>query len=199
MQEAAENTYRILDFDPAIVNRMIDFMYCGDYESEETDSNDVLFHSLLANVKAKDSLDANVAMNSTVASLFIHLEMNSIADFYDVYQLRETALDRIRNILAKSWKQVVNWYPAFLEATCKKTTDTNLHSLLVEISMSHCNELDGLVYGCGVDLDVPSSYFSALLGKMNKYVSSLGSNLHSGPSWVTRPMSNGTPGHLNRW
>lgn len=147
---------------------MLDFMYGGHYESEETDSNDVLFHSLLANVKAKDSLGADVAINSTVASLFIHLEMNSIADFYDVYQLRETALDRIRDILTQSWNQVVNWYPAFLEATFKKTTESNLHSLLVHASLPHAEELNGLVFGGSANVDVPAPFFSGLLGKVYK-------------------------------
>lgn len=145
---------------------MLDFMYSGTYEPQEADLSNALIDSLLANVRAKKSLKENVEINSVVSSLFFHLEMNSIGDFYEVYQLRETAVNKIRAILTESWEQVANWYPALIEATFKKTTDTNLHSLLVDNSLSHFRELDGSVFGRDVDLDVPGSFFSALLGDL---------------------------------
>lgn len=142
---------------------MLDFMYYGSYVAQEAVPSNALFHSLLLDVKAVESLYEDVEINSVVSSLFIHLEMNSIADFYDVYQLRETAVEEIRSILVGSWEQVFDWYPAFVEATFKKTTDSNLHSLLVDISLSHFTELDGSVFGRDTNVDAPVSFFSSLL------------------------------------
>lgn len=104
-------------------------------------------------------------ITTAVASLFIHLEMNFIADIYDVYQSREHAVERIRTIMTRAWPRVYAWYPAFLEATFKKSTDRKLHSLLVDVSLSHFGELDGSIFGSGVDLDVPAFFYSDLLGK----------------------------------
>lgn len=149
---------------------MLDFMYGSSYEPAEANSNDALFHSTLANVKAKESLGTDFGMNQTVASLFIHLEMNSIADFYDIYQLREIAIQEINGILTICWTEVNDWYPAFLEATFKKTTDVTLHSMLVNITSSHLGELSGSVYGRNVNLDIPVWFLSALLEKIQEWV-----------------------------
>lgn len=140
-------------------------MYSTSYEHRDAGPNDVFFHSLMASVEAKDALGAGFGMNSNVASLFVHLEMNAIAEYYDVYQLRETATYEIYRLLTESWRDVASWYPAFLEATFSKTSDANLHSLLVDISLPHLDELHGLVYGQDVNIDVPASFLSALLGK----------------------------------
>lgn len=169
MQGTAESTLRIPGFDPIIVNYMLDFMYYTRYEpAHNVDLNYALFRSILAKNRAKDDLGANSEMNPTVMLLFIHLEMNSIADYYNVHQLRQAANYEIRKILDDSWEEIVDWYPAFLEATFKKTADVNLHTFLVDISLSHYEELDGVVYGSGVSLDVPASFYSAILGNMKK-------------------------------
>lgn len=161
---------------------MLDFMYTGSYEAgEEAGTNDDLVHALLENVKAKNSLTGDKAkINSTVAALFIHLEMNSIADFYDVYQLPERAFHKIQAILTTSWEQVAIWYPVFLEATSKKTADSKIHSLLVDISLPHFDELDGSVFGTDKTLDVPASFYSALLGKVKKSLGSTTEERNSG-------------------
>lgn len=156
-----------MDYDPVVVDQMLDFMYTGSYDSDEAGSNGALVYEVLKSVKASEGLiRSKPNVSSTVTSLIIHLEMNSIADFYDVYQLRETALERITSILGDSWEEVIPWYPAFLEAAFKETTDTNLHYLLVNFSMIHYSELNGLVFGRGVNLDVPISFYSSLLGDL---------------------------------
>lgn len=161
---------------------MLNFMYNESYQADENNKEleDALMQSLLENIKAEKNLPADAKMGSTGTSLFIHLEMNSIADLYDVYRLQKESVEKIRLILIESWSEIIDCYPAFLEATFKKTNDTRLHSLLVDVSLSHFDELDDLIFGDDINLDVPASFFSALLSRLSK-------RAEPGPTKVKKP------------
>lgn len=69
-------------------------------------------------------------MNAVGDSLYLHLKMHSIAEYYDTYQLRETAVHSIRHILVDCWDPVPPWYPNFLEAAFATTRDAGCSSRL---------------------------------------------------------------------
>lgn len=161
-KETADRIYRILDYNPAIVDLMLNFMYTGSYGIKASESIDFFNSFLSETIGSKGHIED---MTPPAAALFIHLEMNSIADFYDVYQLRETSVQRMSAILTRFWDSSIRWYPIFLEMAYKKTADANLHLCLVETTFSHLEELEGLVFGQGANLDVPYSFLSAVLAK----------------------------------
>lgn len=160
-----DGKYRILGFEPGVVDRLLDFIYTGKYNPEDTETNGCRPSSQAASVRGKDP-----RINAVGKSLFLHLEMISIAEFYDVDQLRETATHSIRHILVDFWDTISPWYPAFIEAAFEKTNDVGLHTLVVDITSSHLDDLHGSVFGSGANLDVPAWFFSAVLEKSQKSV-----------------------------
>lgn len=150
---------------------MLEFMYTGKYDVDSVGTPysfpspyAALFGAHTAPKHKKNPVRTR-GMNATVGALFLHLEMNAIGEFYDVDQLRETAVYRIRLILAESWEAVFNWYPAFLEEAFGKTNDAGLHCLLVEVTGARLDELRGSLFGGGAFLEVPASFYSAVLAK----------------------------------
>lgn len=155
-------------FHPATVNRMLDFIYTGRYETAETNPTGVIFASILRGVNAAESLAPE--LNPVVTSLFIHLEMTSIGAFYDVFRLRETAKSEIEAIMLTSWDRIVTWFPSFIEAAFKRRMDTDIHMMLVSVTMRYFEELKGKVYGHDIALNVPVSFFSAQLEKCRESI-----------------------------
>ncbi|KAI8711510.1 BTB domain-containing protein [Fusarium sp. LHS14.1] len=78
--EATSRTYRIDDFPLAVVERMVEYMYTGDYSSPDEDSTS----------------EENV---NHVPVLSVHTTMASIADKYDIQGLVALATEKYANTL----------------------------------------------------------------------------------------------------
>lgn len=144
---------------------MLEFIYTGSYEIDEPGSANHGPSSQVLGVRGKAPTIAAVGN-----ALLLHLEMNSIADFYGVHQLRKTTVRKIRYLLTEYWGIISRWYPAFLEAAFEETNDFGLHMLLVEITASRFSDLYGLVFGCGAKVDVPPWFYSAVLERSRESV-----------------------------
>lgn len=143
---------------------MLDFIYTGGYEPAESGPGGRRLPVQIAGARG----DPNTT--GTGNALFFHLRMNAIAGMYDVYQLREMTVHKIRHILTDSWDIVSPLYPAFLEEAFRTTEDVALHMLLVEVTVSHLDQLRGSVFGGNTSLEVPPWFYSTVLERSQESV-----------------------------
>lgn len=152
-KEAKEGCYNITSFPSEIVNVMIDFMYSG-FLTPIIDLS--IYQALLL-----DFGDSNPLKDNT-KRLFIYLELNSIADFYDVANLRENANQKIEKLLQDNWREIQPLFGAFVERVYGKTSDKDLQSLIITYSVSHIQDLK-TEFASFAELDIPKEFFAIVL------------------------------------
>ncbi|UPK99717.1 hypothetical protein LCI18_010652 [Fusarium solani-melongenae] len=83
--EATSRTYKIDDYPLAVVSRMVEYMYTGDYSDPDEEST------------AEDDTDAG----KELPVLFLHTAMAALADKYDTQGLIALATEKYTQCLAK--------------------------------------------------------------------------------------------------
>lgn len=151
-QEAKNNVYEILHFEPEIVDRMIDFMYTGAYSSDTQNLRPIVLGELAE----------LTAMNETSQKLFLHLRMNCIAEYYDVQSLRSVANREVKAILECSWSDIQLWFSVFVEQVYTCGVDKDLQAITVAVAVAHVSDLKKDLPQF-VNLDIPKEFFSDVL------------------------------------
>ena len=76
---------------------------------------------------------------TALKSLLFHIQMNSIADYYDIPKLRHRANTEIQNILNTSWFPCN--FPIIIQEVVKSTGDKELRNILSDAMVAHMDEL----------------------------------------------------------
>ena len=122
--------------------------------------------------KGKTKEGTGEVMRSTaLKSLLFHVKTNSIADYYDVLELRSCSRTKIKNILNTSWSP--HDFPIVIREVLNSTGDKELHDILSEVMAAHINELMG-PGGDTAPPEVLSDFANSVLRKLaaaqNKFV-----------------------------
>jgi hypothetical protein len=73
--------------------------------------------------------------------LLLHVEVNSIADYYDVPNLKEMANERIKRLLDHQW--IADGFCNVLNQAMSTSTDENLHTILAAVTSAHVEDVIG--------------------------------------------------------
>jgi hypothetical protein len=92
-----------------------------------------------------------VTRSKTLESLLFHVKMNSIADYYDISELRDYASTQVQNILNTSWSS--RNFSVVIREVVNSTKDKELHDILLGAMAVHIDELIGL----GEDIAPPEA------------------------------------------
>jgi hypothetical protein len=76
---------------------------------------------------------------TALKSLLFHVRMNSIADYYDIPELRQCASTEAQNILNTSWSPCN--FPIVIQEVFKSTGDKELRDILSDATAAHMDEL----------------------------------------------------------
>lgn len=114
--------------------------------------------------KEKTEEGTGEVMRSTMLkSLLFHVKMNSIADYYDILELRSFSRKKVKKILNTSWSP--HDFPIVMREVFNSTRDKELHDILSEVMAAHIDELMGL----GRDIAPPevlSDFANSVLRKL---------------------------------
>ncbi|OXV05207.1 hypothetical protein Egran_07025 [Elaphomyces granulatus] len=83
-----------------------------------------------------------VVRSKTLKSLLFHVKMNSIANYYDISELRHYASTKVQNILNTSWSS--RDFSVVIREVVNSTKDKELHDILSGVMAAHIDELIGL-------------------------------------------------------
>ena len=81
----------------------------------------------------------DVMKATALKSLLFHIKMNSIADYYDIPELRQRANTEIEYILNTSWSPCN--FPIIIQEAVKSTGDKELRNILSDAMAAHMDEL----------------------------------------------------------
>lgn len=73
--------------------------------------------------------------------LLPHIRINSIADYYNIVELKYQASARIRQLLRSSWS--IEGFSSAVDEVFSLTSDTNVHEIMVGTATDHLEELIG--------------------------------------------------------
>ncbi|KAK2758975.1 hypothetical protein FQN54_003073 [Arachnomyces sp. PD_36] len=161
-KESIENTIRIKEFDAETVNRMLDFMYTGDYDdgaghvlddADKSDDVEKEFNNLraasteLEEAEGSRKPDASssthsLGMEDTMTRkdvLRCNVRVNAIADYYDVSSLKQCANTKIENILNVTG--LIEGWADIVRTAFDSTSDSELLRIMALTSAEHIEEL----------------------------------------------------------
>ncbi|TAQ85562.1 hypothetical protein B7494_g6119 [Chlorociboria aeruginascens] len=166
--EESETNVIIMDsYQPSTVKRLVQFMYVGDYDDpkddgealadhntcgadddkiEEEDLIGIRFSACEEDGKGSPSkeLSAPLLSESTaIASLFEHIRVNSIGDYYGIDELVSLVNSKIKHILwnndeDRSW---ITSFPTIIERAVELTGDDELLSILASATAANISDL----------------------------------------------------------
>lgn len=97
----------------------------------------------LPSVVQAEPLNSNEGASPRMGEMLLpHIKVNSIADYYDIPELKQHANDRIRQILTTEWSG--KSFSDVLERVFESTADEPLHQIMVTAAVDHLEELIGL-------------------------------------------------------
>jgi len=116
LQEAASNTIDLEDDDPAIIRRMVNYMYQLDYTYEPKAEHET-------------------------SHMMIDVQMYAIADKYDIPGLKRLAILKFRGLTNASWKTPA--FPEAIKAIYETTPDSDrgLRDVVLKKSVEHSKTL----------------------------------------------------------
>ena len=88
--------------------------------------------------KADEETD-EVMRATALKSLLFHVKINSIADYYDIPELRRCANTKVQNVLNTSWSPCN--FPVILQEAFNSGGDKELRNILSEAMAAHIDEL----------------------------------------------------------
>jgi len=144
-------------FDVDTVNQMINFMYTHTYyDSTRAGPDDISLLEADSQQEAEPQIQhpqqtesqtvpetedeiSDVMRATALKSLLFHIRMNSIADYYDIPELRHCANTEVQNILSTSWSP--RNFPIIIQEVVKSTGDKELRDILSGAMAAHMDEL----------------------------------------------------------
>jgi hypothetical protein len=130
---------------------------------------------------------------TTLKSLLFHVKIDSIADCYDIPELRSCSRTKVKNILNTSWSP--HDFPIVIREVFNPTGDEELHDIFSEAMIAHIDELMGLggVRGDITPPEVLSDFANIVLRKVaaatisweNKFVQRIGPRIPAGRGKTT--------------
>jgi hypothetical protein len=94
----------------------------------------------LPSIVQSELLNGNEGASPRMDEMLLpHINVNSIADYYDIPELKRHANDRIRQILAMEWSG--KSFSNVLERVFESTADEPLHQIMVTAAVDHLEEL----------------------------------------------------------
>jgi hypothetical protein len=175
IQEVAENVIQVTEFDAATLDRMLEFMYLGDYRAESTAhlgiktaveyQNNILNPEYIDDLEDKTSsipipdfsewmVDTEYKASTLLAMLEPHIGVNSIADYYDVQPLKDRAQAMIFYVLRTSWS--ARGFLSAVGEVYETTADKSLHGIMASAAIEHLQELIGTKEFA--EMDMPSVF-----------------------------------------
>ncbi|RDL31410.1 uncharacterized protein BP5553_09619 [Venustampulla echinocandica] len=151
-QEARTNTIDIKEFDAWTVERMVAFMYMKDYDldAEERQLESVFEpdNTTVGAIDQDDKDDSSLPPSTPLDShltappgviLLGHVQVNAIADYYNVPLLKELANTKIQRILDEDWSP--NGFLDAVKGVLHSTSDIELHKIMASTATQHVDEL----------------------------------------------------------
>ncbi|KAI0858648.1 hypothetical protein F4860DRAFT_526880 [Xylaria cubensis] len=149
-KEAKTNTIEV-NFEPAILKCMLDYMYTGHYKDpapvqpvQSVQDAQPSQPSQPAQPKSRGSpaqprtekkpVDATISQD-----LIYHAHVNSIADYYNVMNLAKVSATKIGELLDKRWS--ADAFCDLMQECRGSTGDKNLQKVLMQIAATHLFEL----------------------------------------------------------
>ncbi|KAI5283486.1 hypothetical protein KEM54_002097 [Ascosphaera aggregata] len=150
-EAGSNNVIHINGFDADTVDRMIEYLYSGDYslDSHEADSVDspasaaIMPSSIttISNDIAVSALEEDMS-DALKNPLLCHVRVNVVADCFNLPLLRNIANRKIAELLDKHW--TVDWFAAFVQEVSDLCyTDKELRSITTTAAACHMKELAG--------------------------------------------------------
>ncbi|KAF9768829.1 hypothetical protein IL306_013816 [Fusarium sp. DS 682] len=142
LQEGTLKVVNVDEFDVSTVQRMISFLYTGEYQISPNHDPPQL-SSVFTKIEASGSSLAlpQTEGAGTVETLLSHLRVNAIADYYDIQSLARLVNSKILSILEKS--QDAEMFPRFIQEASTSTRDAALHSIIASTTANRMEELTG--------------------------------------------------------
>ncbi|KAI5298635.1 hypothetical protein KEM55_003147 [Ascosphaera atra] len=140
-KEGATGVFTVNGFDKHTVSRFIDYLYTADYDTaftaEETTekANEALADDL---IDLRSEI-GELSLNDGSENLLIHARLSAMADFYDVPNLRDVAIDRFLTVLKDDWN--ADWFIRFLAETDFNCMDKQLLAIARDWTVEHIHEL----------------------------------------------------------
>ncbi|KAL2274805.1 hypothetical protein FJTKL_02709 [Diaporthe vaccinii] len=161
-EESRSNVIKIEEFKADTVQRMLEFLYSGDYSvsqradwssgdaeriDDESSEYDVLTQSLASN-----EFGSNKPAVAKKDILCWHLNANAIGDYYDIKPLCTLARSKVETAVEADWSP--DDFLHLLTETCttRKTGDVEFHRLLGQIISKRLEDLAGLQDLDGLDM-----------------------------------------------
>lgn len=148
-QESKTGTISVEEFDAVTVDKMLEFLYTGDYGSLTAPG------SLVGQVGETDEPLASPAAVEQ-DDLLQHVRLNSIADYYDIKPLAELSKAKLRLASQNTLNEPVLLNVA--QEALNRTGDTTLHTMLAEAigtnirKFLETKQLAEIVGGFGVEI-----------------------------------------------
>jgi hypothetical protein len=97
-------------------------------------------HQTTSQIVPKADEETDEVMRATaLKSLLFHIKINSIADYYDIPELRRCANTKVQNVLNTSWSPCN--FPVILQEAFNSSGDKELRNILSEAMAAHIDEL----------------------------------------------------------
>lgn len=130
------NSMTVNEFDPETVDRMLEYLYSGDYSGKVSIEAD-----LCESIQALTMYQANMD-DWEEDPLYIHAKVNAIGDFFNIPDLRTLANQKIEKRLTAEWD--IDSFVHLLQIvsdTCSE--DIDLRKIVTKAAALHINELVG--------------------------------------------------------
>ncbi|KAF3479509.1 uncharacterized protein GIQ15_06485 [Arthroderma uncinatum] len=187
-EESRTNVINAEVFEPETVRRMINFLYTKTYEVKLSEgqvknlgqtsgtkfTNGDGGYIPIKYVAGYQRPQAKQIKKGQMAAIILcHVEVNAIADYYDIPSLRDLANDNIKYILKCQWE--VEKFSEIIAHSIQSTTDPNLHDLLASTTAEHIQEL--LTIPDLGDSHVSSEFYMAIIMHTGRRIGELQSQL----------------------
>jgi hypothetical protein len=150
-QEASSKVLEVHDFEVFTVQEMISFLYSKDYDirASHTVSQDSLN---TVNISKDDSSETSIEEegDSILGALHSHLQVNAIADYYDIKSLVSMANSKILPLLQDC--EAPDVVLRFAQQVSSTTGHAALHSMVISTLAENLEDVIGLQEFKDIDL-----------------------------------------------
>ncbi|KAI8633720.1 hypothetical protein F5Y19DRAFT_250723 [Xylariaceae sp. FL1651] len=164
--KASEKITIEIGFDLATCERMVEFLYTGDYEFPETVEPSEPSHQH----QNKSTADANIDVGDSTKSLELlpsHLYVYAIADEYDIPDLCQLASKKIQQALESNWSAGA-FIVLIKEAISMSIERETFYEMAAAMTVRHIEELGQL--DTFTTLELPVEFTAQLLRKFSQRV-----------------------------
>ncbi|KAI5303749.1 hypothetical protein KEM56_007225, partial [Ascosphaera pollenicola] len=152
-QEAESGVYTVKEFSARAVLFMIHWIYYGDYTAVLQEWMNV-YDEQNPSLKSSKSVDQE--------TMHAHLELNRLADYYDIYGLTSESRKNIKSFLASHWS-ACSMTPILLESD-DLIADSQVYSFFVSATAAHLKDVVQEV-AQKTDAHLPQGFMKDVLNK----------------------------------